>query len=80
MSPLQRLVLAALPKSRRADAEAESRAWHSVCTACSHAVSVWDLGGVRWKAVGNPVTFRTCPACGARAKHTLEKRNAHDRS
>ncbi len=73
MTGLQRVILFFIPGRRRAEAEAESRAWHLVCDACGHARSVWDLGGVRWKASGNPVTRTRCAACRAVGLHTLTR-------
>lgn len=43
--------------------ERESREWKMVCP-CGRAISVWDAGGIRWKAAGNPVRLARCPRCG----------------
>ena len=43
--------------------EAESREWLVRCPACGHERSVWDLGGVRYKARGTKRILRRCPAC-----------------
>lgn len=77
MTLLQRLLLFFIPASKRAEAEAESRAWHLTCETCHHARSVWDLGGIRWKASGESATRTRCPACGTTGFHTLEKRSMH---
>lgn len=76
MTILQRLILAFIPARHRAEAEAETRAWHYTCEACGHARSVWDLGGIRWKATGQSVTRTRCPACGTIGFHTLKKQPA----
>lgn len=73
MTLLQRLILAFLPAAKRAAAEAETRAWHYTCETCGHARSVWDLGGIRWKAKGRRTTRALCPACKLRGPHHLEK-------
>lgn len=76
MTILQRFILAFIPARHRAEAEAETRAWHYTCEACGHARSVWDLGGIRWKATGQSVTRTRCPACGTTGFHTLKKHPA----
>lgn len=43
--------------------EAESREWLVRCPACGHERSIWELGGVRYKARGTKWIFRRCPAC-----------------
>lgn len=60
---IQRLAMAALPKSWRESMERESRAWKMVCP-CGRTISIWDAGGIRWKAAGNPVRLARCPQCG----------------
>jgi hypothetical protein len=44
--------------------EAESRAWKARCEVCRSERSVWDLGGIRWKAAGNPRRRLPCGNCG----------------
>ena len=71
MSLVQKLVRGLLPR-RWADAiEAESRRWVMRCP-CGHQVSVWDAGGVRFKAAGRPRRLARCPHCGV-TWHTVEK-------
>ena len=52
-----------LPSKWAAQMEADSRAWKAVCE-CGHSQSIWDLGGIRWKAKCNPRTRLHCQACG----------------
>lgn len=72
MSFTQRLVYAIFPKRWAAAMEAESRRWIMVCP-CGRETSIWDAGGVRYKAVGNPKRLYRCPQCGL-TMHRLEKR------
>jgi hypothetical protein len=51
--------------------EAESREWLVRCPACGHERSIWDLGGVRYKARGTKAIFRRCDACRAVGMHLL---------
>ena len=50
MSFIQKLVLSLFPK-RAADMEADSKRWVLTCPNCSNVQSVWEIGGVRYKAV-----------------------------
>lgn len=61
---LRNIVLAAMPQSWRMSAQADSKSWITDCTACGHRGNVWELGGVRWKAAGKPVTGFRCIGCG----------------
>jgi phage terminase large subunit GpA-like protein len=54
----QRLATAAM--------EAESRAWMVSCPHCGFERSVWDTGGVRYKAAGTSRNYMRCPNCGKR--------------
>lgn len=47
--------------------EAESRAWMVQCPKCGAERSVWDMGGIRYKAKGSSRWYRRCPSCGKRA-------------
>lgn len=72
MTFVQRLVLALMPRRLARDIEAESRAWRLKCP-CGHERTVWEAGGVRWKARGNPEWWARCPACGERRSHSLDR-------
>ncbi|MBI4671696.1 MAG: hypothetical protein HY741_08530 [Chloroflexi bacterium] len=64
MSKLQSILLSILPASWAQDAEGESRQWIMQCPTCGYENSVWDAGGIRWKAAGNPRRRMKCPSCG----------------
>jgi hypothetical protein len=70
----QELVGKLVPRSWAAAMEAESREWMVHCRTCGAEQSVWDLGGVRWKAKGTKWTFRRCPECGKRGWHKVYRR------
>lgn len=63
MSTFQDILANVLPDSWAASMEAESRGWCMRCP-CGAETSIWDMGGVRWKAAGNPVRSGKCAACG----------------
>ena len=54
--------------------EADSRAWMMRCS-CGFARSIWELGGIRWKANRKALTFSymQCPQCGKRSWHKLTR-------
>jgi hypothetical protein len=70
MSGIQKFFTALFPR-RAADMEAESRRWMLTCPSCGHERSVWDVGGIRWKAAKNArkVKYMTCPQCGKSGWH-----------
>jgi len=78
MSPLQKLVLAVLPKKWAVSVEAESRIWIARCSSCGFERSVWELGGIRWKAAGSERRYLSCPKCGQAHWHTVSKRQTAD--
>lgn len=71
MSGTQRFLLRVLPWWAKA-MEAESREWLSSCD-CGATFSVWDAGGVRFKAKGDAVAAMRCPACGTVARRPLAR-------
>jgi len=53
--------------------EAESRSWVATC-ACGSTFSVWDAGGIRFRASGEPTRLLRCPACGEVAMRKVQRR------
>ena len=70
MSFIQRVFSSILPKRWAESMEASSRSWIVRCS-CGFAQSIWDMGGIRWKAAGQPKTYLKCPQCGQRSWHTI---------
>jgi DNA-directed RNA polymerase subunit RPC12/RpoP len=73
MSGIQRFITRVVPRQWATDMETESRQWVYTCPNCAHTRSVWDMGGIRWKASGNPSRLMACPECGQRGMHKLTK-------
>ncbi len=69
----QRIILAFVSPERAADMEAHSRAWGFRCGNCNHRVSIWELGGIRYKAYGNSRALRRCRNCGKISWQRLSK-------
>jgi hypothetical protein len=66
MSLGQRCFKALLPERWFAALEADSRCWMIQCR-CGHEHSVWDAGGIRYKAAGKPRWYLRCPQCHERS-------------
>lgn len=74
MADRLRLFLRLLGPEAAAAAEAESRAWLLVCPHCGLTRSVWEMGGIRYRASG--ATSRRllhCPKCGQTGWHRVVK-------
>jgi hypothetical protein len=41
---------------------------------CGFEKSIWDMGGIRWKARGTSRNYMRCVACGERSWHTLYRK------
>lgn len=53
--------------------ERESRQLKVECGHCGHAQSVWDMGGIRYKANAEKSYRGRCPACGQSGKRRLHR-------
>ncbi|MCZ2098511.1 MAG: hypothetical protein LC121_20080 [Anaerolineae bacterium] len=74
MSGVQRFFTRILPKRWAEDMEAHSRLWMLQCPNCGFERSVWDMGGIRWRATGNSRNLMPCPNCGQRGWHRMYKK------
>lgn len=70
---LRNLFLKLMSPARRAAMEAESRAWKATCPNCGRKTSIWDLGGIRYKAAGQPLKGFRCAGCGKFGMHRVAK-------
>ena len=52
---------------------AETREWLIECK-CGHKRDLWDAGGVRYRAAGEPREYYKCPRCGKRTWHKIRKK------
>lgn len=41
----------------------ESMEWEIICPSCTKTTSIWEIGGVRYKAKGTPKMRIKCPKC-----------------
>ena len=76
MSGMRDFILRVVPRSWAESMEAESRQWMLKCQNCGFEQSIWDVGGLRWKASGTKVVTQRCPNCGKVGGHTISKKAA----
>lgn len=76
MSRTQNFLFQLMPASWRASAELESKQWMLKCPNCNFESSYWDMGGIRWKAAGNPRIRMKCPSCGQIVWFQVYKKNS----
>ena len=73
MSIIQKFVTTVLPKSLRQAIQHESQNWLLRCPDCDSVQSVWDLGGIRFKAAStNKKILARCPHCSQTNMMPLE--------
>ncbi len=72
-SGLQRFVTRFVDAETAAAIEAHSRGWRVRCPHCGFERSIWDLGGIRYRATGRPRMLGRCPQCGRLGWHKVEK-------
>ena len=73
LSRIQRFFKAIFPESWGRSMEADSRLWMMRCK-CGFEKSIWDMGGIRWKARGESRNYMRCVACGERSWHKLYRK------
>ncbi len=73
---LRDLILWFMPMPMKAEAEDESRRWIATCPRCQEQFSVWDTGGMRYKATAmRGVTLVRCPKCARNSFVRSERKN-----
>lgn len=71
MSLIQRLILSIVPRKLGEAMEKDSRLWFIRCLTCGSEVSIWDIGGIRYRAAGESWTLRRCPKCSRIRCHKI---------
>ena len=77
MNWVQKLVTALVPPSLGNAMEEESRTWMLRCP-CGYERSIWEMGGIRAGAVGNPRRLMRCRSCGKVRWHKTYRKRAGD--
>lgn len=73
---LRSLIQMFVSKETFAAMEAESKVWMAQCPNCKFERSIWDMGGIRYKAAGNPKIYQVCPNCIQRQWLTIYKKSS----
>lgn len=73
MGRIRSFLLGLVPNRLARSMEAESRGWVVRCP-CGAETSVWEMGGIRWGASGNPRRRVRCGDCGDVFFGRLERR------
>jgi hypothetical protein len=76
LSLVQRLARTLLPARAFAAMERESREWMLECSGCGHRRSLWEMGGIRYKASGTPRMRGSCARCGTSGWHPIVRDRA----
>jgi hypothetical protein len=58
-----------------ASLQAESQSWVMTCP-CGAETSIWDMGGIRWKAAGQPRRMGRCGTCSRTFVGILERQES----
>jgi hypothetical protein len=61
---IQKFLMSVFPQNLAAKMEAESRDWMFKCPACQYEISIWDSGGIRYKATHKERQPGWCRGCG----------------
>lgn len=64
LSGVQRMLQRRTSPELFAAMERESRLWMAECPNCRADTSIWELGGTRYRAMGEPRKRMRCPKCG----------------
>ena len=56
--------------------EKESKTWMVQCSNCKYERSIWDIGGIRSGAAGNPSTRIRCTNCNQNNWHTIYRKES----
>jgi DNA-directed RNA polymerase subunit RPC12/RpoP len=60
--------------------EKESHEWMVECQKCSRRISVWELGGIRFKASGTKWRYAKCGKCGVRTQQVISRHQQSPKS
>ena len=70
-SRIQKFVGLFVSKRKKEVIKQESNRWGFVCASCGQRTGIWDAGGIRYKAKGNPSVYMKCPKCGKGAMQEI---------
>jgi hypothetical protein len=74
-----RVLRALLPQRAFAAVRAGTKEWLIECR-CGHKRDLWEAGGVRYKAAGEPRQYLPCPACEEGTWHRTRRKTDSERA
>ncbi len=75
MTFIQKLVITLLPKRWSEAIQTESQSWLLRCSSCGTTRSVWEAGGIRFKAASvGKRTLVWCAQCGQPRLMSVERK------
>lgn len=72
LSGVQKFIRLLTSKEKFLAMEEESKEWKYICSDCKVESNVWESGGIRFKAKGEPTVKIKCPNCGHIGKQKLK--------
>jgi len=73
-----RLLRFILPARAFAAVKSGTKEWLAECH-CGNRQDYWDIGGVRYKAAGEPRRLTYCPACKKSTMQRIRKKTAAEK-
>lgn len=73
MAAKHRFLKLILPTRAYEAVKDRTKLWLIECK-CGHKRDLWDLGGVRYKAIGKPLRLLKCPKCGKTTWQKIRKK------
>ena len=80
MTFVQKLTMALLPKQLAERVKTESQDWMLQCPSCQREISVWEAGGVRYKATNKVKRLGWCSRCGKKMWLRLYRKSSESQS
>lgn len=76
---MQRILRFILPARAFAAIKTGTKQWLVECP-CGKKLDYWDIGGIRYRAVGEPRLLLRCPSCGKVTPHRIRKKTGAEKS
>ncbi len=73
MSTIQKIIRFFVSAETFSKMESASKKWYFHCE-CGNECNIWEIGGIRYKAAGNPIKAARCPKCHKVAMRKLHKK------
>ena len=78
MAAMQRFLRFILPARALEAVRQGTKLWLAECP-CGYKRDLWDSGGVRYKAAGNPLSLSYCPECDRNRMFLIRKKTEEEK-